>query len=99
MSTNTASFVPASSRSTSTAKRSIHDYDDIIDVVYPFSNHQHSDHPHVDPETRAAEFAPFAALTNYHETIGSVEDENLANSNANHFQYDDDIVNDPELPE
>ena len=74
MSTNTANFAPASSRRAPTANRSPHDYDDIINMTYPFPDKQHLGHPHIDPDTRAAEFAPFAALTGYHETINEVSE-------------------------
>ena len=40
-------------------------YDDIINLPH----HQSQTHPHMSPLDRAAQFAPFAALTGYEETI------------------------------
>lgn len=41
------------------------DYSDIIDLPH----HTSSGHPRMAPEMRAAQFAPFAALTGFEETI------------------------------
>lgn len=41
------------------------DYDDIIDLPHPVSSH----HPPMSMEKRAAQFAPFAALTGYDSLI------------------------------
>ena len=41
------------------------DYRDLIDLEHPSSKR----HPRMAPEMRAAQFAPFAALTGYEETI------------------------------
>ncbi|HAB94762.1 MAG TPA: hypothetical protein DCF49_08425 [Lachnospiraceae bacterium] len=41
------------------------DYSDIIDLPH----HTSSRHPRMAEEMRAAQFAPFAALTGYEETI------------------------------
>lgn len=46
-------------------------YDDILDRPYPFP----SRHPRMTQHDRAAQFAPFAALTGYHERIRSLEKE------------------------
>ncbi|WP_028042197.1 hypothetical protein [Candidatus Stoquefichus massiliensis] len=43
----------------------IHSYDDIKDIPYQKSRH----HPHMSQMDRAAQFAPFAALTGHKETI------------------------------
>lgn len=43
----------------------IHNYDDIKDKPYQKSTH----HPHMSQMDRAAQFAPFAALTGHKETI------------------------------
>ncbi len=40
-------------------------YDDIINLPH----HVSSKHPHMSMEKRAAQFAPFAALTGYKEVI------------------------------
>lgn len=40
-------------------------YDDIIDIEYPFL----SKHPKMSRENRAAQFAPFAALTGHDDAI------------------------------
>ena len=40
-------------------------YDDIINLPH----HQSQTHPHMSPLDRAAQFAPFAALTGYEEMI------------------------------
>lgn len=45
--------------------RAAHDYSDIIDLPH----HTSSRHPRMAEEMRAAQFAPFAALTGYEETI------------------------------
>ena len=41
------------------------DYSDIIDLPH----HTSTRHPRMAPEMRAAQFAPFAALTGFEETI------------------------------
>lgn len=43
----------------------IHTYDDIIDLPHPISR----THPQMSQLNRAAQFAPFAALTGYNEAI------------------------------
>lgn len=40
-------------------------YNDIIDLPH----HQSKKHPHMDMRSRAAQFAPFAALTGHEEAI------------------------------
>lgn len=42
-----------------------HKYDDIIDLPH----HQSKEHAHMSLHDRAAQFAPFAALTGYDEAI------------------------------
>lgn len=49
------------------------DYDDIIN----HSHHVSKRHPQMPLENRAAQFAPFAALTGYEEAIRKVEKEIL----------------------
>lgn len=46
-----------------------HRYDDILYLDRPVSK----EHPPMSLTNRAAQFAPFAALTGYHETVKSVE--------------------------
>ena len=47
------------------ARRTIDDYRDIIDLPRP----EHDDHVRMPLEKRAAQFAPFAALTGYGEAV------------------------------
>ncbi len=49
-------------------------YQDIIDMP----RHISSKHPPLGMESRAAQFAPFAALTGFHEAIKRTEEETLA---------------------
>ena len=46
-----------------------HRYDDLINFERPMSQQ----HPPMSLANRAAQFAPFAALTGYHETIKTAE--------------------------
>lgn len=48
-----------------TENRPAEDYSDIIDQPH----HTSAKHPRMAEEMRAAQFAPFAALTGYEETI------------------------------
>lgn len=50
-------------------KRSIEDYRDIIDLPHPVSKK----HPRMSDLNRAAQFAPFAALTGYGDKIEETE--------------------------
>ena len=45
--------------------RSIEEYSDIINLPHPESR----SHPRMPMENRAAQFAPFAALTGYGDTV------------------------------
>ncbi len=45
--------------------KEIHKYDDMIDLAH----HVSGTHPHMPVEDRAAQFAPFAALTGHHEAV------------------------------
>lgn len=47
-------------------------YDDIIHLPH----HQSSKHPHMSYENRAAQFAPFAALTGFDEKIDEASEQN-----------------------
>lgn len=49
-------------------------YDDIID----FTHHVSCRHPQMSMWNRAAQFAPFAALSGYDEAIKKAENENNA---------------------
>ena len=51
-----------------------HDYDDIINLPHHVSKR----HPQMSMWTRAAQFAPFAALTGYEEAIQEAVKENEA---------------------
>ena len=42
-----------------------HDYDDIINLPH----HEPKHHPRMSMQSRAAQFAPFAALTGYEDAI------------------------------
>ena len=43
----------------------MNDYDDIINLPH----HQSKNHPHMSMHDRAAQFAPFAALTGYDDAV------------------------------
>ena len=49
-----------------------HDYDDIINLPHHVSKH----HPQMSMWNRAAQFAPFAALTGYEDAIQDTAKEN-----------------------
>ena len=49
-------------------------YDDIIHLQRPVSKN----HPPMPPEKRAAQFAPFAALTGFEDAISETAQENEA---------------------
>ena len=51
----------------------IDNYNDIIHLEHHVSKH----HPPMPMSHRAAQFAPFAALTGYDEAIEETEEENL----------------------
>ena len=51
-----------------------HDYDDIINLPHHVSKH----HPQMSMWNRAAQFAPFAALTGYEDAIKESARENEA---------------------
>lgn len=60
-----------------------HRYDDIIGLSRPVSKK----HRPMPLEERAAQFAPFAALTGYTEAVKETEQE---------YRYDEGVVYDPE---
>lgn len=53
------------------------DYADLIDEVYPFQDAKNLARKRLSPEVRAAEFAPFAALTGFDDAISATETETL----------------------
>lgn len=50
-----------------------HEYDDIINLPH----HASSKHPQMSMEARAAQFAPFAALTGHDEAIELTAEQNV----------------------
>jgi hypothetical protein len=50
-------------------EKSLSEYQDIIDRKHPVS----ANHPPMDPMKRAAQFAPFAALTGYEDALDAAE--------------------------
>lgn len=62
----------ANSINSSAKPENSHAYDDIIDMPYPFPPSVQKPRKRIALDVRAAEFAPFAALTGYHETIDEV---------------------------
>lgn len=55
-----------------------HRYDDIIGLEHPTSRK----HPRMSAEDRAAQFAPFAALTGYDEMVEDAERASMENDDA-----------------
>lgn len=51
-----------------------HKYDDIINLEHPTSRR----HPRMSIQARAAQFAPFAALTGYDEIIREVSESKIS---------------------
>ena len=51
-----------------------HEYDDIIDLPH----HQSATHPQMSLHERAAQFAPFAALTGYEDVLQQTRESNEA---------------------
>ena len=60
-------------------------YDDIINLPHPVSKH----HPQMPLRERAAQFAPFAALTGYEE---SIKESALENEKLFEEKNDDDLL-------
>lgn len=70
MSANSASFQPHITGPTLDGTAlDPHRYDDIIHLNHPISR----THPRMSLEARSAQFAPFAALSRYHEIIKSID--------------------------
>ena len=70
--------------------RSIEEYRDIINLPHPESR----SHPRMPMENRAAQFAPFAALTGYGDTVDRMtekHEEVIANERTH--EKDSDILN------
>ncbi len=60
-------------------------YDDIIDLPH----HQSETRPHMPMRDRAAQFAPFAALTGYHDAIDAAARRAAAESESPENSYED----------
>lgn len=56
------------------------DYSDIIDLPRPVSK----THPHMDKKSRAAQFAPYAALVGHRDIIADEEQIALTKNNIDH---------------
>ena len=67
-------------------KRTIQDYEDMLDLPHPVSTH----HPQMDIARRAAQFAPFAALTGHDAAIRSVIQQHEERVNAELMGVPDD---------
>lgn len=78
--------------STSKTPTNIDDYTDIINLPRPISK----THPRMDKKSRAAQFAPYAALVGHRDIIASEEDVAVTKDNI-----DCEIITelDPEIPE
>ena len=62
-----------------------HEYDDIINLPHHVSSH----HAPMSMEARAAQFAPFAALTGHHAAINATA-RRVADSETLHFIDNDE---------
>lgn len=60
------------------------DYADIIDLPH----HQSQRHPHMSLHDRAAQFAPFAALTGHSTMLSQTATDHIDEVNAEHFEDD-----------
>lgn len=74
MSTNTAQL---SGNYDSDSHHSQNDYSDIMNLKRPII----PNHPPMSKENRAAQFAPFAALTTYNAVVAEVENNNTFTDN------------------
>lgn len=63
-------------------------YDDIINLPHPEPTH----HMRMRPEARAAQFAPFAALTGYDEAIRETDQEHEAGFRLDETELPDDFL-------
>ena len=61
-------------------------YDDIINLPHHVSKR----HPPMSMWNRAAQFAPFAALTGYEENIKDTTQQNLDSYESKNNEYDED---------
>lgn len=57
-------------------------YEDIINLPHPVSKR----HPQMSMMQRAAQFAPFAALTGYGEAISETEKDHIAKENERNLE-------------
>ena len=66
------------------------DYQDIIDIVYPYP----SNHLKMPRKNRAAQFAPFAALTGYNEMVvfSTIEKDKPMNLDENKVEEIEDKI-------
>ena len=59
-------------------------YEDIIGLPH----HQSARHPHMSLRDRAAQFAPFAALSGHAAVIANAADRHIEDVNTPHFETD-----------
>lgn len=64
----------------------MNNYDDIINCVRPFS----TKHPPMSRDSRAAQFAPYAALVGHKEIIASKETDFLEQADDNYTIINDE---------
>lgn len=77
--------------------RSIHDYDDMIDLPRPISHY-----PRMSASARAAQFAPYAALVGYKDIVAADETTARTKTDLDHditIEYDPEISESSEMPE
>ncbi len=60
-------------------------YDDIIELPRP----EPKKHPRMPQKNRAAQFAPFAALSGFEDEIKAVSDEMQSYSDAEYISFDE----------
>lgn len=60
------------------------EYDDIINLPH----HRSTKYPHMSLRDRAAQFAPFAALTGHAAVISHTSEQHTADVNTPHFETD-----------
>ena len=94
MSSNTASLLHFHARrrdpdKNPAATHPADSYADLIDLPYPSPPSAENPRPRLPMSERAAEFAPFAALTGYHESINQVS-QNSADTTAPQIIADPD---------
>lgn len=60
-------------------------YEDMLDMPHPVSKN----HPRMERRDRAAQFAPFAALTGHQEVIRQTEQEHVSEDMEREIFYDE----------